>query len=437
MHSATPHYITEMPHEAVPSSRSESIRVCHLTSGPLSGGAARGALTLHSALLDAGFDSTLVTDVVGGHPGAGVVQLPAIVHPRVDQAARRSVDQFPVKLYRHRSRALFTPGLFGRSIRRIAAAMTADVINLHWVGGGLVSMHSLRRVRAPIVWTLRDLWPATGGCHHPSIHGCDQFERDCGRCPHLRSSLHWDLSRLTWRNKLRSLPRDLTAVGISAWVADEARRSSLFREREVLVIPNCIDTDVFAPVDRTTARRILGLPEAGKLVLAGALNPGDPYKGWPLLLEALSRVTDDYRTVMFGETSATQLDAVPRLLHSFGHVHDDLKLRLLYAAADVYVSAATSEAFGKTIAESMACGTPAAVFAATGPKEIVAHHETGYLASPFDPGSLAAGISWVLTHPNPGALGRAGRTRVVTLFSKPVAAKAYMALYRRLLHRES
>jgi len=437
VHSDTPHYITEMPQKAVPSSCSEPIRVCHLTSGPLSSGAARGALTLHSALLDEGVDSTLVTDVVGGHPGVGVVQLPAIVHPRVDQAARRSLDQFPVKLYRQRSRALFTPGLCGRSIRRIPGVMTADVINLHWIGGGLVSMRSLRRVGAPIVWTLRDLWPATGGCHHPSIHNCNNFERECGRCPHLRSRMHWDLSRLTWRNKLRSLPRDLTVVGISAWVADEARRSSLFRESEVLVIPNCIDTDVFAPVDRTTARRILGLPEAGKLVLAGALTPGDPYKGWPLLLETLSRVTDDYRTVLFGETSATQLGAVPRLLHSFGHVHDDLKLRLLYAAADVYVSAATSEAFGKTIAESLACGTPAVVFAATGPKDIVSHQECGHLAAPFDSGSLAAGISWVLTHPDPDALGRAGRTRAVTMFSKPVAAKAYMALYRRLLHRES
>jgi glycosyltransferase involved in cell wall biosynthesis len=424
-----------MGQEPLLARHAQSIRVCHLTSGPLSGGAARGALALHQALLAAGLDSTLVTDVVGGSPGAGVVQLPAVVHPKVDQAARRSLDQLPVKLYRRRFGALFTPAISGRSIQRIAAAMTADVINLHWVGGGLVSMRSLRRVRAPVVWTLRDLWPATGGCHYPSIHDCDRFEHECGRCPHLNSRLQWDLSHLTWRNKLRSLPRDLTVVGISTWVAEEARRSSLFRDREILAIPNCIDTDTFAPVDRATARRILGLPEDVKLVLAGALNPADPYKGWPLLLQALARTTHDCRTIMFGDTTVAQLGAVPRLLSGFGHVSDDLKLRLLYAAADVYVSAATNEAFGKTIAESLSCGTPAVVFSAAGPKDIVSHQESGYLATPFDPESLAAGIDWVLSHPDPDALSRAGRRRAEARFSKPVAAQAYLDLYRRLLNR--
>lgn len=412
-------------------------RVCHLATGPLSDGAARGALTLHQALLDANCASTLITDIAGSGAHAGVVQLPSLLHPKLDQSLRRSLDHLPVRLYPRRAKALFTTGLWGRSVSKIVDSLKADIINLHWVGGGFISARSLRLIDAPVVWTLRDLWPATGGCHHPTVHHCDHFTHGCGRCPHLSSNSRIDLSRLVCLNKARFLPRDLTVVGISEWVANEARRSAIFRGREVTAIPNCIDTEAFKPIDRTLARRLLGLPVEGRLVLAGAITPGDPYRGFPLLLQALANVKGDFQTILFGNVSSEQLSSVPRVLRSFGFVQDDLKLRAIYSAADVFVSSATSEAFGKTIAESLACGTPAVAFAATGPREVVSHQDSGYLANPFDPRSLAQGIEWVLAHPSPELLHQSARGRAESCFSKPRAAAAYLELYSRLLERSN
>jgi glycosyltransferase involved in cell wall biosynthesis len=429
----TGYYITAMAQVAHLASRKAALRICHVTSGPLSSGAARGAVWLHEGLLDAGCESTLVTDYIGGVASRGVIQMPCAVHPRIEQVARRALEQLPVQCYRKRVKAIFSTGITGRSLNRLPAIQSADVVNLHWICGGMVSLRSLRQLRVPVVWTLRDLWPVTGGCHYPTIHKCERFVSGCGNCPHLASSRTADLSRLVYRTKARSLPHNLAAVGISEWVTEQARCSPLLHGRQVLTIPNCIDTEVFRPFDRTAARELLGLPIDRKFVLAGALSPSEPYKGWPLLIDALGRDSVNFDVLLFGHMRETEASKVPRLFRNFGYVGDDLKLRVLYAAADVYVSAATSEAFGKTIAESLSCGTPAVAFGATGPKDIVSHHETGYLATPFDARSLADGIEWVLSRPGADALRVAARSRAVGHFSKSVAAKAYLELYRSLL----
>ncbi len=360
------------------------------------------------------------------------MELPSLMHPKVDQYVRRSCDQLPLKLYPSRTGALFSPGLMGRSVTRIPEVRNADIVHLHWICGGLVSIRSLGRLETPVVWTLRDLWPATGGCHHPAVTQCRNFETGCGRCPHLASNRRWDLSRLVYLRKSRALPQNLTVVGISEWVADEARRSPCFQGRPIETISNCIDTDAFTPVNRQTARQILGLPRELPLVLLGALTPTDPYKGWRLLVDALARVRSSFGTLAFGDVSSDAAAVIPRLVRGFGFVADDLKLRLIYAAADVFVSASTCDAFGKTIAEALACGTPAVVFGATGPKDIVSHQESGYLADPFKSESLAEGIDWVLSYPDPGALSTNARTRATDLFSKSRAAQSYLALYQRL-----
>lgn len=382
--------------------------------------------------MEAGCESTLVTDYVGRRAPKGVLELPALMHPRISQYVRTSCEQIPVTLYRGRSRAIFSTGLGGRVVTGIPSVCSADIVHLHWINGGLVSLRSLARLDVPVVWTLRDLWPVTGGCHHPGVTGCRNFESGCGQCPHLGSRHRWDLSRMLYRHKARSLPRNLTVVGISEWVASEARKSPLLWSKPILAIPNCVDTELFAPADRQSARRILGLSPEHRLVLIGALNPTDPFKGWTHVMAALAKVRSSFGTLVFGDISTAAVATIPHLVRDFGFVSDDLKLRLIYSAADVFVSGSTCDAFGKTIAESMACGTPAVVFGATGPKEIVSHMESGYLAEPFEPASLAMGIDWVLGHPHPGQLSRCARARAVDLFSKSRAAQSYLALYRQL-----
>jgi len=410
------------------------MNVLHLAAGNLSGGAARGALGLHRGLVEIGVESVLVNNG-GSHAteDSHVVSLGCSPWGKAKWAIARRFGSLPIRLYWKRQRRIFNTGLDGVDVTRLPAYENADIVHLHWVNG-LVRMGPLRKVKKPVVWTVRDMWPMTGGCHYAM--GCENFKEGCGRCPQLRSSLRMDLSRAVVAYKQRALPANLQVVGISDWVSDVARSSQLFRNRSVRTISNSIDTKSFVPMNKVFARKALGLPLDSKIVLLGAQNIADFYKGFDLLIDAMCGVTgESFELVQFGSANSDQLEQLGRDVRSLGHLSDDASLRLAYSAADVFVAPSRMEAFGKTLVESMACGTPVVCFDATGPKDIVKHKVTGYKATPFDPFDLARGIKWTLsrTAEEMTFLQKASRDRAVKQFDVRVAALKYRELYQKLL----
>lgn len=231
------------------------------------------------------------------------------------------------------------------------------------------------------------------------------------------------------------MPANLQVVGISDWISDMARSSSLFHGRSVMTIFNSIDTAAFVPVDKAIAREVLGLRRDSKIVLVGAQNIGDFYKGFDLLVDALRNVSADVDLVHFGAACSDELQKLGRRARSLGFLADDVLLRLAYSAADVFIAPSRMEAFGKTLVEAMACGTPVVCFDATGPKDIVEHEITGYKARPFEPSALAHGIEWVLSRSaeERKTLQERARQRAVEQFDVRLAARKYQELYTNLL----
>ena len=87
-----------------------------------------------------------------------------------------------------------------------------------------------------------------------------------------------------------------------------------------------------------------------------------------------------------------------------------------------------------TAVESLACGTPVVAFDVGGLSDIVDHHENGYLARPFDPADLAAGISWVLSDDDRHqALSVAARDKALRCFSIADCVKRYIEIYQEVL----
>jgi len=134
---------------------------------------------------------------------------------------------------------------------------------------------------------------------------------------------------------------------------------------------------------------------------------------------------------VFGKAAEKDMEELHVDYTILGKLTDTIALRLAYSAADVFVAPSRMDAFGKTLAESLACGTPVVCFDATGPKDIVKHKETGYKAVPFEPEELAAGINWVLTcsEVEYAALSTASRKRAVEQFDSTVVARQYRELY--------
>jgi glycosyltransferase involved in cell wall biosynthesis len=415
------------------------MRVVHLSSLDSHGGAFRGTAWLNQALRRHGVDSHML--VARKHTDDPTVHLPTnYLLSRLQHIWGKYRERQALAAYPNRApAAMFSPAIVSANLRPAFRRLKPDIIHIHWVGFGFVRPEDLETWRCPIVWTLRDMWAFTGGCHYAG--DCDRYLDQCGACPQLGSTAEQDLSRDLWSRKHWHWPdADLTLVAISHWLADCARQSSLLSRRPTYVIPNAIDDAVFQPSEKTSARAQLGLPQDKRIVLYGAYGATtDTRKGYPYLIQALEHLVSadaaqDIFLTVFGADAAPE-GQTPQVQSIFvGTIMDDRILATLYSAADVMVVPSVQDAFGKTAAEAMACGTPVVSFDTTGLKDIVEHRRTGYRARCFDLLDLAEGIRWVLSDPERHkALSARAIAKVKEEFTMERVANRYIELYQTIL----
>lgn len=306
-----------------------------------------------------------------------------------------------------------------------------DVLHLHWINKRFIDLEKLPKNK-PIIWTLHDSWPFTGVCHVP--YDCRGYEKDCGRCPMLHSDNPKDLSHEVWSGKKKAYKQlNLHIVTPSRWLADCARKSSLLKDCDIRVIPNCIDTDVFCPENKVEACKLLGLDSSKRYILYGAVNAlTDPNKGYGYLRDAIQKQNwpDDLELIVIGADK--DLDDIKNIpTHYFGYIGGD-RLVAAYRAADVMVVPSLSENLSCAIMESLSCATPVCCFNIGGNGDMVEHHVNGYLAKEKDAEDLGKGILWCLENNSDNHLGKAARESVIHKYSIPVVAKQYAELYEEV-----
>lgn len=408
------------------------MKVLIVNTSDIEGGAARAAYRLHKALLAEGVDSQML--VQSKSSDDFTVLGPQNKLQKGLGKVRPTLDSLPIYRYKNRKKTVFSPSMlpFSRMAEKINA-INPDVVHLHWIAGGLLRIEDLAKIKVPIVWTLHDMWPFTGGCHYND--GCSAYKTQCNKCPVLASNIDKDLSLKIWLRKravFSQLPK-MTIIGLSKWLAECASSSALLSSNVVVNLPNPIDTRVFSPFNNIDARDLFNLPLDKKLILFGAMGAtSDPRKGFHELAQSLEHLSQDYELIVFGSSEPQTPQGFKQKTHYLGHLYDDVSLRALYNAADVMVVPSLQEAFGQTATESMACGTPVVAFGATGLLDIVDHKSNGYLADPFDTQDLANGIDWVIQHKKPEQLSLAAREKVTREFDSKLVAKKYIKLYENV-----
>lgn len=415
------------------------MKILHLSTFDTIGGAARAAYRVHQGLRSLGADSWML--VQKSASGDRTVLAPKTLLGQVAGRLRAEIDGLALRPYPHVNKSVFdiqrTPNRISPRIQQL----NPDIVNLHWILNSYLPIESLTRISKPIVWTLMDMWPFTGGCHY--TQECDRYTQACGSCPHLGSTSENDLSRRTWQRKAKAWKDlNLTIVSPTQWLAECARASTLFKDLRIEIIPFCLDTQTYKPIDRQAARSALNLPPDKKLILFGAISATqDRRKGFQLLQPALQQLAQtelnsQAEVVVFGSFKPefpVDLGFPARYL---GHLSDDVTLALAYSAADVFVAPSLQEAFGQTASEAMACGTPVVAFKGTGLADIVDHQHNGYLANPFEIEDLAQGIRWILEHSDSEqSLRVAARQKAEHAFSLELQACRYLELYQDLLAR--
>lgn len=340
-------------------------------------------------------------------------------------------------------RFAFSPANTGIDISQHPLVQEADILHLHWVNFGFLSIEALKKLfnlGKPIVWTLHDMWAFTGGCHHSG--DCENYQEHCGNClPYLRSPSPNDLSTKVWQLKNEifgnstQLP-PVQIIGCSQWLANRAKKSSLFKSLPIMAIPNPLDVSIFIPTAKTEARVKLNLPANKKLILFAAAKVTVIWKGFSYFQAALHILKEqisnpqEIELVILGESDESINQTLPFKTHALGRIADVEKIALIYSAADVFTIPSIQENLPNTIMEAMACGTPSVGFEVGGIPEMIEHKQTGFLATYKSAENFAAGIKWVLFEADAAALAKNTRTKVLQNYSQEVVKEQYLRVYK-------
>jgi len=411
------------------------MKVLHVSTEAGLAGAGIAAYRLHKGLRSLGVESSMLVNKQSQReeniysPTNKYDKILALAVPRLER-----IPQYFSKL----PRGLLSPSWIPDNLPRRISKHTPDIVNLHWVNHGFMRIETLPRFRQPVVWTIHDMWPFSGGEHYVGdstryIEGYNSRNRPDGeKGP--------DINRWIWNRKKKSWARlnNIVIAAPSQWIAKCAAKSDLFGGFRVALLPNGVDHERFHPIDHGIARGILGLPEDKKLILFGAGSAtSDRRKGFHLLVEALGKLEsesnlDDYELVVFGATSG--IGSFSMKTHYLGCLQDEISMALAYAAADVFVAPSLEDNLPNTILESLSCGTPVVAFDIGGIPDMVSHKENGYLVPGFDTSELANGIRWLiedrLRWKN---LSHGARNTVTQSFTLKCSASRYLDLYGEIL----
>ena len=410
------------------------MRVMHVSGSDVGGGAARAAYGIHKSVQESGIDSQMLVQnrltrdasVVRYRPSPQFIQRSKRILRRwwLDKAqpAQSNPDQH----------GRFSDGRSWLGGELAAHFGSCDLVHLHWVSDFVDFEGFLPAAarRVPLVWTLHDMNPFTGGCHYDGA--CGRFEDRCGVCPMLKNPGEIDASRRAWQRKLEifgRIPADrMKIVTPSKWLSGQAARSSLFKKYEIATIPYGLDTQLFAPRDRGFAREVLGIPSVARVVLFVAQSIRDERKGVRFLMEAVNSM-DDVFLLSLGSGDPL---AGKNALH-LDLIKDDRLLSLIYSAADAFVAPSVEDNMPQTVLEAMACGVPVVGTRVGGIPDAVRHGETGFLVPPGDSGALRKALDRVLGDAQLRAQFAAqARATAVAEYGLLQQGQAYGEIYRQL-----
>ena len=321
----------------------------------------------------------------------------------------------------------------GSDITGLREFQEADVIHLHWINQGMLSLSTIRKILnsgKPVVWTMHDIWPATAICH--LTLGCHSFTTKCGRCRLLPKGS--SLAESVWQKKKKMLEYEgIYYVACSRWLESEAKASALLKGHKMTSIPNPIDTHIYKKGDKQQARQRLGLPADKRLILFVSQRVTNRNKGMDYLVEAC-RLLDaqlPYELVILGGHAEEVVDQLPLKAHPLGYVNDEQRIVDVYNAADVFVLPSLSENLPNTIMEAMACGLPCVGFRVGGIPEEIDHKRNGYVADYRSAEDLARGIHWTLNEADYDELSRNAIHKVAQNYSQQSVAMKYLDVYHQ------
>ncbi|NEW07082.1 glycosyltransferase [Paenibacillus sp. SYP-B3998] len=319
-----------------------------------------------------------------------------------------------------------------------------DVVNLHWIPSfiSIEAIVQLDRMQKPIIWTLHDENPYTGGCHY--THGCEKFKINCSNCPQLVTNPS-NITKHILESKIKYLPKNITIVTPSIWLAETAKESALFKNHRVEVIANSLETDIYKPYKKSQLKRDLGLSENSKVLLFGAEDLNENRKGLSYLLDSINYMKqnnkinkllldNELHVLTFGKPSPI-LDSMDIPYKSLGYINNDERLAEIYSVADILALPSLEDNLPNMMLESLSCGTPVVAFNTGGIKDVIVEGYNGFLCEVGDSVSFANKIINVLF--SDISFSENCREYAEEFFALNIQANKYKALFEDLINNKT
>ena len=257
-----------------------------------------------------------------------------------------------------------------------------DIIHLHQIHGYYLHVpllfDFLKKYNKPVVWTLHDCWAFTGHCTYFSLErkNCNKWTYECNNCPKINNypkSIYFDNSRSSFYTKKRLFNslQDLTIIGVSNWIANQAKLSFLNNNStEITTVLNGVDTKLFYP--RRNRMQILEKfnLDKSKLYLIAAGTTWIKAKGLEDYRKLSKMLHKNIQLILVGINSEIAAK-MPSNIKCFKRTESQDELAELYSISEILLCLSYQESFGLTPIEAMSCGTPAIVYDNTALPELI------------------------------------------------------------------
>ena len=417
------------------------MKVLHLSTYDTNGGAARAAYALHQSMLQEG----LASEMWVGRKGSD--------DPTVQSVAREKLrvtsilDRQLWKLQRSNAETWRSPARFSALSAEEINRSDVDIVNLHWITDGFLSIEEIGNIQKPIVWSMYDMWPFSGTEHYGTDGFDARWRSGYTRDNRPLNESGFDIDRWTYQRKVQHWLRQLSPIHMipaSTWLLDALQKSALMSGFPASLIPHVVDTTNFLPCRIGDARSLLGLTLRERVVLfIASAGIGDSRKGWSLLSRAiaLSPALGTNLTAMIvgpipdSAVRAKVARSCPARIKWLGIIDSDEMLKMTYCAADVTAVPSLADNLPLTVLEALSCGCPVVAFNNGGIPDLITHGVNGFLASENDPRDLSIQISAGLNLSRAPGVRRAIRKLAVDQWSPTTIVSQYNQVFETVISR--
>jgi len=362
------------------------MKVLNISKSYRTGGAAIAAYNIHSSILNIGIKSHYLSQrqfrsINKGKIASGIISAFGWIHQKISNSPLIFIQD----------RKSHSCNLLPTSWHNYINNSDFDIVIVHWVGSGGLSISDLLKITIPIVWVLHDMWIFCGSEHIASnnryINGYSKSNKP--------ANILLDIDRYFWKKKKCAINKlnDIYFVAPSQWMYEQAKQSTVLKNSKVIKINIPMDVDYWSFKPIKINKLVDNSPESEITITFGSSSVSKN-KGLKMFVDSLillKQKVNSNRVVInyFGSLDDEVIKRTPFSYNNHGFIPSKDHLRAIYQNSDLCVFPSLIESFGQMAAEASISGAFVIAYSKTGVSDFINHGKNGALFSCYSVKGLA------------------------------------------------